>query len=176
MKTKATLLIILLLNVLSCDEIDKLTEFDVRDNFESVFRISESANSEGQPVSITETVTVDISTNQEIADNLNLIQSIAIESITFKIENFSGNDNITLSNASIAFNNEIITLEDINLSSAEGSGTVYNIGTASNYNTIANILKNDPSVTAKISGTISEIPVSFDLRLKVDLKVVIDVI
>ena len=176
MKTKATLLIILLLSVLSCDEIDKLTEFDVKDNFEKTIKISESEVSEGEPVSVSQSVTIDISANQDINDNQDLIQSVAIESITFEIQNFVGAETITLSNVSMAFDSTVITVADITLKSADDSNTVFNVGTASDYSTIANILKNNSSVTAKISGTVSETPVSFDVKITLGVKVVIDVI
>ncbi|WP_136480027.1 hypothetical protein [Cognatitamlana onchidii] len=176
MKTKATLLIILLLNVFSCDEIDKLTEFDVNDSFAYTIIVSESTDSEGTPVSISESITINLTDNQDIDDNLDLIQSVAVNSITFEIDNFEGAELTTLSNVLLTFDSVTLRLADTDLKAADDSNTSYMVGTASDYDNIANLLKNNKSVTAQISGTISETPVSFDINIKVDIKVVIDVI
>lgn len=176
MKTKATFLIILLLSLLNCDEVDKLTEFNVKDNFEKTIKVSVTEISEGETVSISQSVTIDLSSNKEINDNKNLIQSVNIESITFEIQNFVGADSTTLNNVSLAFNNTSIAVADITLKSADDSNTIYAIGTASDYSAIANILKNNTAVTANISGSVSETPVSFDVKINLGVKVVIDVI
>ena len=55
MKTKISILALVFLTVLSCNELDKLTEFDITEDFDTTLNVSIPDNSEGMEYSFEET-------------------------------------------------------------------------------------------------------------------------
>ena len=168
--------VILALLFLGCDQIDELTEFEVTEDFSTSFNIDVEEVSEGGPQSIEEFAGIDISDVPEIEDNYNLIESISINSITYEVRNYSGVENATISNASLTFNGEVISIDDVNLEEASDSGNVYEVSNALVFSSIENMLLNSSELSAGISGTISGTPVQFDVILRFNITVKIDVL
>jgi hypothetical protein len=156
----------------SCDELDELTEFDINEGFSGTITVDIPAES---PLTWSESVTIDISENQEISDNLDLIQDVVINSLTYQITNLSG-QGTTVTEASFTFNGTSISVSDLDLVAADASGTVFEIQDTSLLNAIGNALENDPSITLGLSGTIDAVPVRFDVVIDLDTTVTIDVL
>jgi len=133
-----------LLTLVSCNELDELTEFDVSQNLNATLRVDITEDSGGEPQSWSDSTTIDISDNAEIQANLDLIESVMINSLTFKILNFEGEENAMVTDASISFGDTTIDVEDINLND---NTTTYNLGTTAQLNTIANTLKDVSQIT-----------------------------
>ena len=142
-KTLSTLCLTLL-TLVSCNELDELTEFDVSQNLNATLRVDITEDSGGEPQSWSDSTTIDISDNAEIQANLDLIESVMINSLTFKILNFEGEENAMVTEASISFGDTTIDVEDINLND---NTTTYNLGTTAQLNTIANTLKDVSQIT-----------------------------
>ncbi len=142
-KTLSTLCLTLL-TLVSCNELDELTEFDVSQNLNATLRVDITEDSGGEPQSWSDSTTIDISDNAEIQANLDLIESVMINSLTFKILNFEGEENAMVTDASISFGDTTIDVEDINLND---NTTTYNLGTTAQLNTIANTLKDVSQIT-----------------------------
>jgi len=168
------LFLIALITIVSCSKLDELTEFDISDNFKTTLNINVTEDSEGEPQSWSQSSTVDLADNNEIESSLDLIQDVKINSLTFKIINFTGVENATAIDASLRFGDDtLIALEDINF---EDSSTTYSVGTAQQLNTIANDLKNASEIMATVNGTVASSPVRFDVVIVLDVTTTIDVL
>ena len=165
-------LFILLIASSSCDELDELTEFDIKEDFSTSISVNLDEESN---LSWSDSATIDISTNQEIADNLDLIQNVSINSLTYEINNVSG-EGTTISEASISFNGQSISVENLNLVTADTNNTVFTIEDTSLLTSIGNALENNPVITVGLSGTIDAVPASFDVIVTLDSTVTVDVL
>lgn len=176
MKLKINLVLLLILTVFNCSEIDKLTEFDVTDDFNTTIEISIPDNDGGNSITLSESSTIDIATNAEIKKNLNLIQDITINSLTYEVSDFTGAENATITNVSLNIGETTIAVNDVNLKQSDDNNTIYSIENASQLKSIAAYLKNASSVTVTLSGTLSATPVTFDVIIELDSTFTIDVI
>ncbi len=173
---KISFLLLVMITAFSCDDLDELTEFDITEGFSTSFNIDLPDLGEGLPASISETATIDISSVQEIQNNLDLIQNIAINSLTYEIRDFTGVEGATVTEASLSFNGTSISVSDINLQESDDTDTVYVIEDSTLLNSIANDLKNNPVITATVTGTINATPVKFDVIVNLDITVTVDVL
>lgn len=176
LKTKICAFLFMTTLVFSCDELDKLTEFNVDDNFSTSVNVDITEDSEGLPQSWSESAIIDIGTNSDISDNLNLIQNVSIKSLTYVINNYIGKDDATITEAMLSFNGNSISIENINLSSSDTNNTVYTITDAALLNSIGSILAKSSKLTVIVSGTVSSTPVKFDVIFTIDTEVTIDII
>ena len=165
-------LFILVLGYSSCDELDELTEIDITEDFSTTISVELDAESN---LSWSENATIDISINQEIADNLDLIQDVIINSLTYEINNVNG-EGTTISEASISFNGQSISVENLDLVTADSNNTVFTIEDTSLLTSIGNALENNPVITVGLSGTIDAVPASFDVIVTLDSTVTVDLL
>ena len=75
--TKVGVLLLLMVTAFSCNDLDELTEFDVTQDFSRTFNVSVPEGAEGEPQSINQTSTIDITANQAIEQNIDLVQDIS---------------------------------------------------------------------------------------------------
>ncbi|MEP5340585.1 MAG: hypothetical protein ABJL44_03245 [Algibacter sp.] len=176
MKTKISILALVFLTVLSCNELDKLTEFDITEDFDTTLNISIPDNSEGMEYSFEETTTIDIASNEDIQENLDLIENVTLNALTYEISNFDGAEDTTITEASINFADINISVADINLKEADTNNTVFDIIDAEKLEDIANTLKSNNELTVTLTGTISDTPATFDIIIILDTTFTIDVI
>lgn len=174
--TKLSVLLLVMITAFSCDELDELTEFDITEDFSTTYNISVPEDSEGMPQSFSESATVDIASNADIQNNLDLIQNVALNSLTYEISNFTGAEDATLTEATLTFGTISITLSDINLQQSDTENTVYEIADVSLLNAIADALENNIAIGASVTGTVSATPVVFDLIVNLDVTATIDVL
>lgn len=177
---KLTLLVFALTTIFSCEELDKLTEeldklteFDVTDNFETTVNVSVA---EGASTTWSQEITIDLTSNEEIQKNLEYIQNVTVNSISFEINNYDGAEGGTITEASINVAGLTISVEDINLNTADDSNLTFSVGTTEQLATIFTYLQNTQTVTATLTGTLNTTPVSFDVVFNVDATITIDVI
>ena len=173
---KISFLLLVMITAFSCDDLDELTEFDITEGFSTSFNIDLPDLGEGLPASISETATIDISSVQEIQNNLDLIQNIAINSLTYEIRDFTGVEGATVTEASLSFNGTSISVSDINLQESDDNNTVYEIEDLTLLNSIASALQNNPVITGTITGSVNATPVTFDVILNLDITVTVDVL
>ena len=187
MKTKAylPLLALVLLTFFNCDEIDKLTEINTTQKFETTLDIDVATKKEGKTQSKSgndsfawsESVTIDLKDNEKVNDNLDLIEEVTVTGLTYEIINYTeGSDTAAISDAQIDFDGTIITLEDVTLKTADDANTLYTIDDTDKLALIANKLKTDLEMTITASGQINETPVKFGIKLHLDTAIVIDVL
>ncbi|MUU77895.1 hypothetical protein [Winogradskyella endarachnes] len=175
MKIKFSLLL-LLVSVFSCDDLDELTEIDIIQDFTTTISVDVPEDSEGQPQSFSTSTTLDISDNEEIQDNIDLIENMSINSITYEITNFSGSEGAILTEGQLIFGTTTIAVSNINLEQSDIDNTLYTITDTSGFNEIANNLENNLLINVSLAGTVNETPVVFDIEVNIDLTVTVDVL
>lgn len=87
--------------------------------------------------------------------------------------NFTGVEGAIATEASLRFEDTVISVADINL---EDSTTIYSVGSSSELNAIGNDLKNATQITATVSGSVTSTPVKFDVYISLDVTTTIDVL
>ena len=170
---KISVLLLMMISVCSCDDLDELTEFDITEDFSATFNVNIP---EGESLTFTQTSSINIASNQEIQDNLDLLQNVTLNSLTYEINNFVGVEGATVTEASINFSGTTIAVADINLQESDTNNTVYPIGDSAQLNAIANDLENNTEITATVTGTVNAAPVQFDVIVTLDVTVTIDVL
>ena len=171
---KISLLLLVMITAFSCDELDELTEFDITQDFNTTVNIDVPADA--PLLTWTQSSTIDIASNSEIQDNLDLIQDVNLNSLTFEIDNYVGEPGIMLTEASISFGGITIMVAEIDLKASDDTNTVTTIGDTAQLNAIASLLQNNTAITATATGTVSGAPVNFDVIINLDVTVTIDII
>lgn len=174
--SKITCLLLMIFTIFSCDKVDELTDFDVTSDFEATVNVNLIEDSEGASIGFEKSKTINIASNEEIEENLDLIEEVSINSFTYQFMNYEGPDGGTLSDASITVAGVTIAIDDVDIDAASSAGTVYALEDTSLIEAIANTLKDNPEVTITLAATISSSPVSFDVTATLDATVTIDVL
>ena len=163
---KISMLLLATITFVSCDEaeriLDELTEFNITQDLTREFNVSIS---EEGPETLNDEVTFDLASINQIQDDLDLISHVVINSLTFEIDNFTGDSEATLSAASMTFGETSISLDNINLEESDIEDTEYPIGDPTQLNAIADELQEATQITVALSGTVDNTPVSFDVKL-----------
>ena len=184
-KTPFTLLVLVLLTFFNCDEVDKLTEFTVKQDFDTTLNIdadiSKEAKSQAKSISggtWSEETTIDLKDNAEVSKNLELIEEVAVNGLTYQIVNYTGPADVAISNTTIDFGGTVIAIEDANLKTANDDGTLYVIDDTDKLSSIATKLKNDQTMTITASGEVTgeTTSVTFGIKLHMETVITIDVI
>jgi len=171
--TKISMLLLAMITIFSCNKLDELTEFDITQDFSTAVNVNVVEDSAGAAQTWSQSSTINLATNDEIQSNLDLIQDVKLNSLTFKVINFTGVEGAIATEASISFGDTVIAVADITL---EDSTTIYSIGSSSELNAIANDLKNATQISATVSGTVTSTPVQFDVFISLDVTTTIDVL
>lgn len=174
--TKLSALVFAFLTIISCDALDELTEFDINDNLTTTFNVSVEEDPQSMPQSFNETTTISITSNQEIQDNIDLIQNVSVNSMTYEISNFTGAEGAIVTEASLNIGSSSIAVADINLQQSDTDNTVYTVADSSTFNTIGNALQNNTTITASVTGTVNDTPVVFNVKVTMAITVTIDIL
>ena len=175
-KTNLSVLLLVMITAFSCEDLDELTEFDITEDFTTTYNISVPEDSEGMPQSFSESATIDIAENEEIQDNLDLLQDVTLNSLSYEIANFSGAQDATLTEATLNFGSVSISISNINLQQSDIDNTIYEIADTSLLNAIADALENNIAINASVTGTVSATPVVFDIIINLDVTATVDVL
>lgn len=183
LRTNLILLFVTALTFCSCDEIDKLTEFETTQEFETTLDVNVSESQEAKPQAKSETATdwsasttIDLKDNSDVEDNVNLIESVNLTDLQYQIVNYTGAETAAISNTTINFGGTVIAVADTTLKTAADAGTWFQVENAAQLNAIAAKLKADLEMTITAGGTVSDTPVDFGIKLKINTLIVIDVL
>lgn len=179
MKTfkKISYLLFLIISIHSCDEandaLNKIKTIDISNDFSETITIDIPELSTTEQ-SFSEITTIDIASNEQIQENLDLIEDVTINTITYEISNFTGSENAIVEKASIDFNDTSINISDINLKNADDNNTIFTIDDTSILNTISSILQDNTEIDVTLTGVINTSPVVFDITFNVDTTVAVE--
>jgi len=185
LKPTLTLFLLIAITLTSCDEVDKLTKLTIEQDFETTLDIDTAASKEAKPQAKTtedgswsQQVTIDLKDNEVVNANLDLIDDIAINGLTYQIVNYDGPDDVAISNTTLNFGGAEIGIEDTNLKTAQNNSTIYTIDDTTKLETIANKLKTDQSIIITASGNVTgeTTAVTFGIKLNMETTITIDVI
>jgi hypothetical protein len=171
---KISLLLLVMITAFACDELDELTEFDITEDFSTTFNLDVPADAPS--MTWTKSSTIDIASNTEIQNNLDLIQDVNLNTLTFEIDNYVGEAGIMVTETSLSFGDTIITVADVDLKESDDNNTVTTIGDTAQLNAIADLLQSNSAITATATGAVSGAPVNFDVIINLDVTVTIDVL
>lgn len=152
----------------SCDEIDELTEVTV--NADESVDITTTVPENSTDFSQTATISVD---DEDVRDNLDRIESVTINSLTYQFINVSGNEDAVIS-GTISLAGGSVTFTDVNPTTAQGQ--TFTISDTTAINAFATAIRNGASVTVTLDGTAENAPVTFTVRISADMTIVVDVI
>lgn len=164
-------IIFLTFGLISCDEvkdaIDEITEVEFNTTLTESFAMTLESGNE-MNVSQSKAISID---NDDTHDYLSKIESVSINSLTYKVTNHSGDDT---ANADVDFfadqtilNSHIIVIKEVS-----DAGTVFEITDVAYLNEIATKLKNGSSVLMGMSGTSnSEGITTFTVVVTIDVEV-----
>lgn len=168
--TKICALLFTMVVVISCDKLEELADVNITQSFTETVSVNVSEES-STPQSWSESTTINIEMNPMIQDYKDLIKKITINSLKFEIDDFSGVEGATISDASMRFGETSIALEDINLQEADTNNTVFSVSESAQLNAIADELLEANIISATFSGMISGTPVEFDTIITLNITV-----
>jgi hypothetical protein len=175
--TKAlNLLLLVMLTAFSCDALDELTEFDITEDFSTTFNIDVPNAGEGMSATFMNSATIDLASNQDIQDNLDVIQNVTLNALTYEIMNFSGAEGAMITEASLNLGSTTISVAAIDLQQSDTDNEVYTITDTSLLNAIASALESSTAITASVTGTVNATPVTFDVEINLDVTVSVDLL
>jgi hypothetical protein len=159
-----------------CNLFDKADDVTFTTTLDQTFNIDEEAEATDKAYS--QELVVDATTDPQINKYKNKIKSFTVNKVTYKVTNYSGGA-ITFNNGSLSFSSSdassatvAATLASLDLEEAYNNGTEYELTLSADAITkIQSYLKANKAVKVYLAGTLSQTPVSFDVEVKIDVKV-----
>ncbi|RXG14336.1 hypothetical protein DSM03_101454 [Leeuwenhoekiella aestuarii] len=161
----------------SCDAVDELTEIDVDTTITKDLVISVA---EGE-TTFSESASISID-DEQVQDNLDKIEDLQITKLTYQILSVSGTEDVIASGSFTAASSTYPWFSagdsaSVNLTTAAADGTVYEIEVNQTLvDAFEADLRSGATATLSASGTVSDAPVSFTVRITADVKVTVDAI
>ncbi|WP_336092361.1 hypothetical protein [Leeuwenhoekiella sp. CH_XMU1409-2] len=154
-----------------------MTEFDAD---ETIIKDLTITVAEGE-TTFSESVSISID-NEDVQDNLDKIENVQIEKLTYQIISVSGTEDVIASGSFSAASSSFPWFsysdgDTVNLTAAAAAGTVYEIEVDQTFvDAFEADLRNGATATLSASGTVSDAPVTFVVRITADVKVTVDAI
>ena len=120
--------------------------------------------------------------DEDVQDNLDKIENLQIETLTYQIISVSGTEDVIASGSFSAASSSFPWFsysdgDTVNLTAAAAAGTVYEIEVDQTFvDAFEADLRNGATATLSASGTVSDAPVTFVVRITADVKVTVDAI
>ena len=157
---------------------DKLTEFFVTHTFEDSYPVNLPADG---PTTFSDEFSFDATDNQDVADNINNLSGYTVSKLEFSISEFLPDTGIVSGTFSFSFKNSagspignITSLSIDNLFALSASGDKVPIPlTQATIDAVQSEFGATNKVTAIVSGSVSEVPVSFigHIFLTIEIKI-----
>ncbi len=166
---KKTIVLLLLAAVtVSCASLDELLELNVNNNLtESVaFNIPQT---QGTTVSYSRSETLDLTTG-DLAQYVDKITAIKINSLTYKFKDFVGNTAGMISAGTLKLDNTVVSsITNLNVSQAVNEETVFTISDSMILNQLESTLLNNSSATLLLSGDALSDAGAMDFKVEVTI-------
>ena len=163
--------IILTFGIIACDEvkdaINEITEINFNTTLTDSFAVTIES---GNEMNVSQSVSISID-NDDTHDYLSKIESVSINSLTYKIISHSGDDT---ANAAVDFfaDQTVLMSHNIVIKEAFDNGTIFQVTDVDYLNEIATKLENGSSVLMGMSGVSnSEGATNFTVEVTIDVKV-----
>lgn len=138
------------LTLFSCDTIDDLTEvtFDTSLSDKIVVHVNQTS---GTAISFNESIFLNLD-NTDTHDYLNDINNISINSLSYKIINFTG-DPMGVIDVEFFVDDVSLLTDNFIVKTQADSGQIFEVTNTTQLNQIASALKNQQQITAKYEGS-----------------------
>lgn len=112
--------------------------------------------------------------NDDVADNLNALESVEITSLSYTFTGVIGNEEAEITNAQLTVGNVSIQIDPVNPTLVMGQE--FTIQDTAGLNALASALLANPQTTVTLQGAVDGNPITFTLNLEVevDVEVTID--
>lgn len=162
------LVCIVIFTTAGCDDIEEATQITLNESFIVTVPIQID---EATPTA-SNTLAIDLSSNPEINDFLDTIESVEITSATYVIKDFQGSQ-IAVGTALISSSNQEFGVFSHNFQSDSQSQKVFELVGASKLQALANVLKNTNQITFNYQVTQEEASNSnFNVALTLQVKII----
>lgn len=155
----------------SCDALDELTEFDASFTLDESISIMVDEGEEAVQ-SFTQSTSLNLAENSDVADNLTALESVEITSFTYTYTNVVGNEDAIILSSQLVLGDTMILIDPVNPSAVQGQ--LFVIQDTASLNTIATQLRNNPQTTVTYQGELQGAPVSFTVAIEAAFTVAID--
>ncbi|MEP2670673.1 MAG: hypothetical protein ABJH04_16840 [Cyclobacteriaceae bacterium] len=157
----------------SCDLFDKADDISFSTEFDESITVNDAPAG-----SYSDQITLDATTDPEVAKYKEKIQNIELSEVTYKVSNYVGPDDATFTGDVLFGTNGTlgsVSISAVNLSDASTSGDEMELDLSQDeVNAVAAQLKDDKAVLVTMAGEFSDGPVSFVLTVKVEAKITAD--
>jgi hypothetical protein len=172
MKKILSLVAVALLVFTSCDINENPIEITTTTAINEVVPVT-VPQTNGTAVDFEDTTTVNLA---DVISNVGDLTSVDVNSMSYKIKNFTGNTAGTVS-LTLKVNGTVYASEtDVNVSNAASAGTVFSVTDATLINQLESILLNDSQVNFVFSGSSlsDDGDMNFDIEISVNLTATIN--
>ncbi|GAA0872892.1 hypothetical protein GCM10009117_20390 [Gangjinia marincola] len=157
--------------VISCDEVEELTQVDIDNTITENISVQVAAGDEDiQSFSKSMTIGID---NQEINNNRDKIEGLVINAMSYTFKNVNGNEEALVS-GSLNIGGKIVTIDQTNPLEDQVNQIVTQIQDPSFLNDVAVLLKNNESIDLILTGNAENAPVDFTMELKLDVTATVE--
>ena len=136
------------INLISCDEVDKLTQVDL----DATFTEEATINLTDDNTNINGSVNINLADDPDLADYLSNIEDIEITEAFYKIKNYVGVEDATGSITATVASQSFGPYDHTFFTDAQ-NGIVFEFNDVAKINTVANTLQNSNQVNLLFSGT-----------------------
>lgn len=153
----------------SCDETKDLADVTINTNFTESIQLGAE---DGENISNEITETLELS-NDEINEYVDKIKSIKINKITYKLIEFSGDENCRFTDVNMYADNNLFETNEYTIKTVADNGTVYTVTDEEKLATMATSFMIDNKVVFKMTGTSTSDGISvFKMQITFDLTIV----
>jgi hypothetical protein len=176
-----TLLTLLTTVFFGCDSVedaiaDLIPSFDITENFVLEVPVSVVANANGNCVDYSESTTFDVRSNSDINENWSLIEDVQINSISWELTNYVGDDGVFISSGMLKVGETSFEVGEVDLKSVDLQNEIFIITDASKLSAIGNQIRSGGSVTVILevsSGGNCENDHSYTLKFTANVSVTV---
>lgn len=159
----------------SCEKEEPFVVRNVTDNFSTTINISSDNIITGENPILSNSSLIDLSINDEISGYEDLILYARINSLSYEISNFNGDEDEALLDASIIVNGVRAEIDEVNLQNSDNNNQVFNIEDRYLLNQMAVFFRDSISGLAVLSTKLNDTNSSFDFNVSMNITVAIDV-
>ena len=145
---KAFFILFIAVNLSSCDEAEKLSQFDINAEFTEEVTVNLTEDN----TTMVGSININIADDSDIADNLSNIKDIEITEASYKIKNYVGVEQATGSITATAASQSFGPFEHTFFTDAQ-NGTSFVFEDVDKLNIVANTLQSTNQINVEFSGT-----------------------
>jgi len=173
-KFKIILAITVLATVLvGCPDVT-VPAFNITDDISQEVPVAVTANADGTCKDYSETGTFDLKSNAEINENYSKVQSVTVNSITWEVTNYAGDDDVWINSGLLKIGGTSFEIGKVNLKSADTDNEMFILTDGTKLTAVANEIIATGAITVTLetsSGGNCENDFSYTLKITANVKV-----